>query len=110
MSSRKSAKPPSGGAGVTPTTSHWRRIVIPELETLRRVRDVLARGGLRAETERTPEDHARITIFETVAALLRLLERFKRRVENGEPCGLRWVRHDFTPDRVVIEIAIDVLR
>jgi uncharacterized membrane protein YccC len=85
-----------------------RGVVIPELDTLRKLRDVLARGGFRAAAARAPEDHARIALFETIAAVLRLLDQFKRRVESGEPCGLRWVRHDSIPDRIVIEIAIEV--
>jgi len=95
-----SAKPSTTGA-------HWRRMVIPEFETLRKLRDALARGGLRALGERTPEDHARIAEFETIASLLRFLEEFKRRVEAGERCRLLQVKRRHDPGRLSIEIAIE---
>jgi len=86
-----------------------RRIAIPEIETLRKLRDVLARGRLRAETERTPEDHARIATFELIAALMRVLDEFKRRVEGGERCRLVRVKCSHERGRLSIELAIEPL-
>lgn len=83
-------------------------MAIPEFEMLRKLRDLLARSGLRPFNPRTPEDHARVAIFETTTALMRFLEVFKHKVEAGEQCGMRCVRHSPKPGRLLIEIVIDM--
>lgn len=84
-----------------------RRLAIPELRALQDARYVLARGGKPPAGERTPEDCARISAFHTLSLLLRILLRFKRKIEDGERCRLVEREHAFEPERVVIELAIE---
>jgi len=74
---------------------------------MRKLRDLLAHAGIRALGERTPEDYARVTTFEVISALMRLLDEFKRRVESGERCRLVRVKLSHDPGRLSIEIAIE---
>ena len=84
-----------------------RRVVIPELRALQDARYVLARGGKPPAGERTPEDCARVSAFHTLSLLLRILLRFKQKVENGERCRLAEREHVHEPERVVIELMIE---
>lgn len=84
-----------------------RRLVIPELRALQDTRYVLARGGKPPVGERTPEDCARISSFLALSLLLRILLRFKQRIEGGERCTLVEREHVREPDRVVIELTIE---
>lgn len=83
------------------------RVLIPELRALQATRYALARGGTPPVGERTPEDCARISSFHVVSLLLRILMRFKQKIEAGERCRLVEREHVFQLDRVVIEVSID---
>lgn len=87
-----------------------RHLAIPELRALQDTRYVLARGGKPPVAERTPEDCARISAFAVLVLLLRILLRFKQRIEAGERCRLVDREHVGEPGRVVIELVIEDLR
>ena len=92
---------------VPPEGAPARRVVIPELRALQDARYVLARGGKPPAGERTPEDCARVSAFHTLSLLLRILLRFKQKVENGERCRLVEKDHVHESERVVIELMIE---
>ncbi len=94
------------GTVVPATRSPASPLAAPEFAVLRQLRGTLARGGLPAR--RTPEDHARIAAFRTVAELLVLLDEYRRRVESGDRCRLVEREHDHKPGRLLIEVAIEV--
>jgi len=104
-------KPPSFPrprvASAPPTDPCVRRLAIPEINALRELRRALARGGIPPLDKRTPEDSARIGAFQTIGALLRLLDEYKRRVEDGQRCRLVEVERSPQPGRILIEIAIE---
>ena len=56
---------------------------------------------------RTPEDCARISAFHTLSLLLRILLRFKQRIEDGERCRLVEREHAHEFERTVIELVIE---
>jgi len=85
-----------------------RRLVIPELKTLRELRRTLAYGGIPSADKRTPEDDARIAAFRAVEELLRLVDEYRRRVERGEHCRIVEREHPHEPGRLLIELAIEV--
>ena len=82
------------------------RVSIPELSLLRNMRGDLARGGLPPLSKRGPEDHVRLAVYRTLLELLRLIDEYRRRVENGERCLL--VEREQRPERgrLVLEFAI----
>jgi hypothetical protein len=84
-----------------------RFFTIPELRLLQELREALARGGMPPPDKRTPEDSARIGAFRTVAELLHLFGRLKRRIEGGERCRLVEREHAREPGRLVIELVIE---
>jgi hypothetical protein len=86
------------------------RLVIPEWETLRELRHVLARGGLPLPHKRTAADSARIAAFRALTELLRLFEELRRRVEAGEHCYIVEREHDREHGRLVLELVIEVQR
>ena len=98
---------PKRASPVPPDGAPARRMVIPELRALQDARYVLARGGKPPVGERTPEDCARVSAFHTLSLLLRILLRFKQKIEVGERCRLVEREHAFEPERVVIELAIE---
>lgn len=98
-------KLPSGSG---PRAQAPRSVAIPELKALREMRSALASRGMPTAERRTPEDHARFLSFHVLAALLRLLERYRHRVENGEPCRIVQREHPFDMNRLIIEFEIDV--
>jgi hypothetical protein len=83
-------------------------LALPELAALRELRRALAHGGLPRMDVRTPADHARIASFRTVEELLWLLDRFRGRIASGERCRLVEREHRRDPDRLVVEISIEV--
>ena len=98
---------PKRASPVPPEGAPVRRLAIPELRALQGTRYVLARGGKPPAGERTPEDCARISAFHTLSLLLRILLRFKQKIEGGERCRLVEREHVHEPERVVIELAIE---
>jgi len=104
-------KPPSFPrprvSSAPPTVAGARHLAIPEIRELREARRALARGGIPPLDKRTPEDGARIAAFQTITALLRLLDEYKRRVEDGQHCRLVEVDRGLQPGRLLIEIAIE---
>lgn len=89
---RRSPAPPGAGEPV-------RRLAIPELRALQDTRYELARGGKPPLDGRSPEDCARISAFVVLTLLLRILLRFKQKIEAGERCRLVDREHVGEPDR-----------
>jgi hypothetical protein len=85
------------------------QLVIPELRTLRELRRSLARGGLPAASQRTPEDWARLAAHRSIAELCRIIDEYRRRVESGE--RVRLVEHELPtePGRMRVELVIEVV-
>ena len=81
--------------------------VIPAHRAMVELREELARGGRPPLATRGPEDCVRITSFDVISALLRLLRTFKHRVEAGERCRLVAREHAPELGRLHIEIAIE---
>lgn len=77
----------------------------PEFTALRELRQRLSRGGLPAQ--RTPADDARLAAFTTLKELLRIVDAFRRSVQQGESFRLRAIEHESSSRRVVIEIVIE---
>ena len=77
----------------------------PEFAALRELRQRFSRGGLPAE--RAPTDDARLTAFTTIKELLRIVDVFRRRIQQGEAVRLRQVEHESSNGRVLIEIVIE---
>ncbi|MFO0589891.1 MAG: hypothetical protein U0441_20285 [Polyangiaceae bacterium] len=77
----------------------------PEFAALRELRQRLSRGGLPAE--RTPTDDARLTAFMTIKELLRIVDVFRRCLQQGEALRLRHIEHESSSQRVLIEIVIE---
>ena len=102
---RRSPAPPAPRSRFEPPPV--RRLAIPELRALQDTRYVLARGAKPPVGERTPEDCARIASFHAISLLLRILLRFKQKIEGGERCRLVEREHVQEPDRVVIELVIE---
>lgn len=84
-----------------------RRLVIPGLRQLQDLRHLYARGGLPPSDTRTPEDWCRITAFRVVEELLRLLEDYRRRSEEGERCRLVERPHATERGRLRLELVIE---
>ena len=82
---------------------------LPELKALRELRFTLARGGLAQSVSRTAEGWARFTAFTTIAALLRFLNEFQRRIENSECCRIVEVEHPPQVGRLHIEFIIETM-
>jgi hypothetical protein len=76
---------------------------------MRELRAALARGGVPRLERRTAHDWARIAAYHTIAELMRLLDHFKRRVEQGEPCRLVYLEKPHEPGRLQVEIVIEVV-
>lgn len=100
---RRSPAPPSSGVPASAALTPPPRLVIPELRALQELRALLARASTLPHT---PEDSARVVAFHAIAALLRILDRFRKRVESGERCRLVREEREGGADRVVIELAI----
>ena len=83
---------------------------LPELRTLRELRTRLARGGMPPLDKRTPDDSARIVAFRVIEELLRLFERYRRRVEQGERCRLVERERAAEPGALLIEIVIEAIK
>ena len=77
----------------------------PEFAALRELRQRLSRGGL--PSQRTPTDDARLTAFMTIKELLRIVDVFRRRIQQGEALRLRHIEHESSSARVFIEIVIE---
>lgn len=104
LSPPSSTPPPSSDRA----SGSARAFRIPEIKALRELRFALARGGLPASDKRTPEDSARIAAFRALEELLRLLDHYRRRVEQGDRCRLVEREHPREPGRLVIEMVIEV--
>jgi hypothetical protein len=78
----------------------------PSFQALREVRSAFARGGLPPRASRTPEEDARLVVFQTLNELLLLLDQFRGRVERGEPVRLVVTERGAQAGRAIVEIAI----
>jgi hypothetical protein len=87
------------------SSSRPRLLAAREFATLRDLRQVFARGGLRSE--RTPHHDVRLASFRVVVELLRLLEEFRRRIEEGERCRIVEREHARRPGQFVLEFMIE---
>jgi len=83
------------------------RLAIPEIKAMRELRHALAAGGMPALDKRTPADSARIAGFRLLVELLRLYERFRRRVEAGERCRIVERERPREADRLILELEIE---
>ncbi len=81
-----------------------RPLAIPEIDTLRELRNAFARGGL---PPRTPEDSASLAAFRTLEGLLDLLDEFGRRIGRGERSRLVEREQPSERGRFVVEIVIE---
>lgn len=77
----------------------------PEFAALRELRQRFSRGGLPAQ--RTPTDDARLVAFTTLKELLRIVDAFRRGIQQGETLRLRHIEHESSSRRVHIEILIE---
>lgn len=76
----------------------------PDFELLRGARKTFSRGG--RTVPHTPENDARMVVFDVLRALLESLAEFSRRVQRGERLRLRVTRHHATPGKVALQIEI----
>ena len=82
-------------------------LALPEHKALCDLRAALANGGLPRVDRRTAYDWARIAAFHTIAELLRILDQFKRRIEEGERFRLVHRERPREPGRLHVEIVIE---
>jgi len=78
----------------------------PSFHALRELLRTFSRGGMPSRASRSPEEDARLVVFQTLNELVLLLDQFRRRVERGEPVRLIVTERGRQLGRAVVEIAI----
>src|SRR6478609_7385631 len=78
----------------------------PSFAALRDVLRAFARGGMPSRALRTPDEDARLVVFQTLNELVLLLDQFRGRVERGEAVRLLVTERGAEAGRAVVEIAI----
>lgn len=78
----------------------------PSYQALREVLRAFSRGGLPPRASRTPDEDARLVVFQTLNELMLLLDQFRGRVERGEPVRLLVTERGTQAGRAIVEIAI----
>jgi hypothetical protein len=73
---------------------------------LRDLRRVFARGGMPSRASRSPDEDARLAVFQTLNELVHVLDQFRRCIERGEGVRLVVTERGRQVGRAVVEIAI----
>ncbi|APR77542.1 Hypothetical protein A7982_02889 [Minicystis rosea] len=78
----------------------------PAFHALRDVLRAFARGGMPSRASRTPDEDARLAVFQTLNELVLVLDQFRRRAERGEAVRLLVTERAREMGRAMVEIAI----
>ena len=83
-----------------------RLLVAPVFHALRDLLRAFSRGGMPSRASRTPDEDARLVVFQTLNELVHVLDQFRRRAERGEAVRLLVTERAREMGRAIVEIAI----
>ncbi|MFT3764391.1 MAG: hypothetical protein QM820_02555 [Minicystis sp.] len=101
---KEPSRRPAPPVAIEPRES--RLLAAPPFHALRDLLRAFSRGGMPSRASRTPEEDARLVVFQTLNELVHLLDQFRRRAERGEPVRLLVKERGRQMGRAVVEIAI----